>query len=156
MLDTTVLLAGIIWPRFPYEVLQHALRADFQVVLCPFVLSEARRKFRELFPTHLHQFETFLADLAYEEVSDPTPKDVAANRALMRDRTDIPLGLAAINAAVDYFVSDDKDFTNANQPVHQKLRILQTGTFLNEVMGWSHEQLDVIKRRTWADISEPL
>ena len=25
MVDTTV-LAGIIWPRFPYEVLQHALR----------------------------------------------------------------------------------------------------------------------------------
>ena len=25
--------------------------------------------------------------------------------------------------------------------------------FLNEVMGWSHEELDRIKRRSWADLT---
>ncbi|MBI4491178.1 MAG: PIN domain-containing protein [Chloroflexi bacterium] len=154
MLDTTVLLAGTIWPRFPYEVLHHALRGDFQAVLCPFILAQARRKFRELFPAHVEQFETFLCDLAYDEVPDPAPKAVAAHRGLMRDPTDLPIALAAINAGVDYLISDDKDFTHPAQPIHGQLAILQSGTFLNEVMGWTHEDLDRIKRRTWADVPD--
>ena len=28
MLDANVLIAGSVWPRWPYEVLQHALRAS--------------------------------------------------------------------------------------------------------------------------------
>jgi predicted nucleic acid-binding protein len=152
MLDTTVLLAGIVWPRFPYEVLQHALRGEIRSVLSPFLVAQARRKFGELFPAHAEQFETFLQGLAAEEVPDPSPADVASNLGLMRDHTDVPVGLAAINAGVDYLVSDDKDFTAPGQPIHQKLRVLQSGTFLNEVMGWSHEELDVVKRRAWADL----
>ena len=30
----------------------------------------------------------------------------------MRDITDVPIALAAIKAAVDYFLSEDKDFIN--------------------------------------------
>lgn len=152
MLDTTVLLAGTIWPRFPYEVLQHAFRGAYQPVLCPYILGQARRKFRELFPAYLEQFEALLTDLRYEEVADPTPEEVSANLDLMRDKTDIPAALAAINAGVDYFVSDDKDFTAPNQPIHQKLRVLQSGSFLNQVMGHSHDELDRIKGRTWAEV----
>ena len=154
MADTTVLLAGIIWPRFPYEVLQHALRGDFQLVLCPFVLTQAHRKFREIFPAFTEDFAEFLVDVPYERISDPISSSVLANQQLMRDITDIPIALAAINAEVDYFVSDDKDFTAPDQPIHRNLSILQTGTFLNEVMGRSRDELDRIKRRTWADIPD--
>ena len=154
MVDTTVLLAGIIWPRFPYEVLQHALRGDFQLVLCPFVLTEAHRKFHEIFPGFTDDFAEFLVDVPYERVSDPISSSVLANQQLMRDITDVPIALAAINAEVDYFVSDDKDFTAPDQPIHRILSILQTGTFLNEVMGRSREELTRIKRRTWADIPD--
>ena len=154
MVDTNVLLAGIIWPRFPYEVLQHALRGDIQLVLCPFILAEAHRKFREIFPAFIEDFAEFLVDVPHERVSDPTSRSVSANRRLMRDFTDIPIALAAINAQVDYFLSDDKDFTDSDQPIHRKLSILQSGTFLSEVMGRSHDELDRIKRRTWADIPD--
>lgn len=154
MVDTTVLLAGIIWPRFPYEVLQHALRGNFQLVLCPFVLTQAHRKFREIFPAFTDDFAEFLVDVPYERVSDPISSSVLANQQLMRDITDIPVALAAIDAQVDYFVSDDKDFTDPNQPIHRKLSILQTGTFLNEVMGRNRDELDRIKCRTWADIPD--
>ena len=154
MVDTTVLLAGIIWPRFPYEVLQHALRGDFQLVLCPFVLTQAHRKFREIFPAFTDDFAEFLVDVPYERVSDPISSSVLANQQLMRDITDTPIALAAINAQVDYFVSDDKDCTAPDQPIHRNLSILQTGTFLNEVMGRNRDELDRIKRRTWADIPD--
>ncbi len=40
--DTTILLAGNIWFRWPYEVLQHALKNDFQLALSQFVIGEAR------------------------------------------------------------------------------------------------------------------
>ncbi len=154
MLDTMVLLAGTIWPRFPYEVLRHAARGDFQPVLSPFLLAQARRKFRDRFAAYADQFETFLRDLAYEGVPDPLPTEVAAQLHLMRDQTDVPVGLAAINAEVDYLVSDDKDFTSQDQPIHDKLRILQSGTFLHDVIGLTHEELDRIKRRTWTEIRD--
>lgn len=31
--DTNVLLSGIIWPRWPYAILQHALQGDVELVL---------------------------------------------------------------------------------------------------------------------------
>ena len=156
MLDTTVLLAGIIWPRFPYEVLQHALSSDFQPVLSPFLIQEARRKFAEKFPSHVTAFEEFLVDLAFEEAPDPSSAEIQENTDLMRDLTDIPVALAAIDAGVDYLVSEDKDFTSSHkttEKLHQRLRVLLPGTFLREVMGWSSEGLAAIRRREWADLT---
>lgn len=155
MLDTTVLLSGIIWPRFPYEVLQHALSADFQAVLSPFLIRQARRKFAEKFPAHVSAFEEFLEDLAFEEVPDPSSHEVRENADLMRDITDIPVALAAINAGVDYLVSEDKDFTASHrttEKLHQRLRVMLAGTFLREVMGWTSEDLAAIRRREWTDL----
>lgn len=154
MVDTTVLLAGIIWPRFPYEVLQHALRGDVTLVLCPYVLAQARRKFQERFPDFAQDFEDFLALVPYEEAPDPTSSQVAAQRHLVRDITDVPVALAAINAQVDYLVSDDKDLTAPTQPVHQQVRVLLSGTFLNDVTGWTHEALQDVRRRQWSDIPD--
>ena len=37
MLDATVLIAGSVWPRWSYEVIQHALQGDFQLILAPLV-----------------------------------------------------------------------------------------------------------------------
>ena len=62
MVDTSVVLSGIVWPRWPYEVLQHALRGDFKLVLSQRVIKEARRVFREKFPAYAQDFEDFLAE----------------------------------------------------------------------------------------------
>ena len=152
MVDATVLVAGIVWPRFPHEVLQHGLRGDFQLVLSRHVITQARRRIRERFPAYAEGFERFLAHLICEEVENPPLQEISANPSLVRDHSDIPIALSAINAGVDYFVSDDKDFTAPDEPIHDKLHVLQSGTFLNKVMGHSHEDLDQIKRRTWADM----
>lgn len=154
MVDTTVLLAGMIWPRFPHEVLQHALRGDLTLVLCPYVLAQARRKFQERFSDFAQDFEDFLTLVPYEEAPDPTASQVAAQQHLVRDITDVPVALAALNAQVDYLVSDDKDLTALNQPVHQQLRVLLSGTFLNAVMGWTHEELEAVRRRQWPDLPD--
>lgn len=157
MVDTTVLLAGTVWPRWPYEVLQHALRGDFQLVLSPTVIQEAVRKFEEKFPTYKQDFVDFLEECGYAEIPEPTSQAVLAHRDLMRDITDIPIAVAAINAGVDYFVSEDKDFTARDQTtarLHQKITVMLPGTFLRQVMGWTGEELEAIRNRTWSELKD--
>jgi predicted nucleic acid-binding protein len=168
MVDTTVLLAGTVWPRWPYEVLQHALRGDFYLVLSRTVLQEAVRKFTEKFPAYTQDFEDFLEKCGYAEIPEPSSQAVLAHRDLMRDITDIPIAVAAINAGVDFFVSEDKDFTARDQTtaklhhftardqttarLHQELTVMLSGTFLHHVMGWTGEELEAVRNRTWMDL----
>ena len=81
---------------------------------------------------------------------------MAQNQGLVRDKIDIPIALAAINAKVDYLVSEDKDLTARDATtanLRQKLTVLLSGTFLREVVGWSSEQLESIRHRTWRDVA---
>lgn len=150
MLDTSVLIAGIVWRRWPHAVLQHARRRDFRLVLAPVVIAEAEGIFRRKFLAFLPAFQMFLADCGAEIVPDPSSSDIKAHGDLMRDINDVPIALAAIQAGVDYFLSEDKDFTDRADPnasLHARLRVLLPGTFLRDVMGWSSEQLEAVRRR---------
>jgi hypothetical protein len=65
------------------------------------------------------------------------------------------VALAAINAEVDYLVSEDKDLTVQDETtitLRQKLNIMISGTFLREVMGWNSKSLENIRHRTWRDL----
>jgi hypothetical protein len=85
MTDANVLVAGMSFPRWPCEVLRHAAAGDFQLVLCPLVIEQARRNLQKHFPQYTHRFEEFLQAVDYELVPDPTPKEVAVNQSLNRD-----------------------------------------------------------------------
>jgi hypothetical protein len=74
----------------------------------------------------------------------------------VRDETDLPIVLTAINAGVDYLVSDDKDLTARDATtaaLHQRVTVLLSGTFLRNVMGWSSEQLEGLRGRNWDDVA---
>ena len=43
MVDANVLFAGLVWPRWSYEVLRHAANGDFHMILVPQVIAEARK-----------------------------------------------------------------------------------------------------------------
>jgi predicted nucleic acid-binding protein len=76
---------------------------------------------------------------------------------LVRDESDIPIALAAINAGVDYLVSEDKDFTARNETtaeLYEQLEVLLSGTFLRQVMGWTSKELEEIRYREWSDLGE--
>lgn len=154
MVNANILVAGSGWPRFPYEIMQHASAGDFTVVLSPFVIDEARRHIRRLIPDMRGGFETWLKACAYEEVATPEKPEVEANSDLVRDINDIPIALAAIHAQVDYLITQDKDFTDRDEStteLHQRLKIILPGTFLREHLGWTSEALEAIRTRTWAD-----
>jgi predicted nucleic acid-binding protein len=155
MLDANILIAGIVWPRWPYEVLQHALRGDYILVLSESIIKQARRRVSARFPGYSDQFEQFLQNCRYELVNDPTPKEIANHKDLVRDVTDIPIALAAINAGVDYLVSEDKDLTARDETtikLRKQLRVMMAGTFLRQALDWKSEDLESVRGRTWRDL----
>jgi predicted nucleic acid-binding protein len=156
-LDATVLVAGTAFPRWPREVLRHAVAGDFQLVLSPLVIDQAKRNLQKRFPKHVNRFEVFLETVVYELVADPPTEKIDANKNLIRDLSDVPVALSVIPAKVDYLVSDDKDFTTQDETtaeLRRHVKIMLSGTFLREVMGWSSEQLEAIRHRKWSDVPE--
>ncbi len=157
MTDANILLAGNAFPRWPYEVLQHAVDGDYRLVLCPLVIKQAREHVRERFPQHLPRLEKFLREAEYELVPDPTQEEIDAHQNLVRDLSDVAIALAAIAAKVDYLVSEDKDLTVQDETtaeLRRHLKVLLSGTFLREVMGWTSEELESIRHRKWDDLAK--
>ena len=158
MVDTTVLVAGSRWPRWPREVLLAGLDGAYELVLCPYVLDEARRVIANRFPQeHLARFEEFLRDPRLMLAQDASADEIVAHQGLVRDCTDLPIVVAALNAGVDYLVSEDKDLTAQDATtahLHERLSILLSGTFLRLVLGWSSQELERLRGRTWADVPD--
>jgi predicted nucleic acid-binding protein len=155
--DANILFAGSSFPRWSYEVLQHALNRDYKLVICPLVISSARKHLQKRFPEHLERFENFLQKADFELAPDPTQEEVEANHNLVRDESDIAVALAAINAKVDYLVSEDKDLSAQDETtaeLRRHIKVLISGTFLREVMGWTSEDLEKIRHRKWDDLDE--
>jgi len=153
MVDANILIAGSVWPRWSYEVLQHALRGDFRLVLSKYIIQQAHRRILVRFPAYIDSFDALLQTCQYEIVADPAKELVDRYGDLVRDQTDVPIILAAINAGVDYLVSEDKDLTSAKP--NQSLTVMISGTFLRQVMGRTSEELERIRYRTWRDIRGP-
>lgn len=156
--DANILIAGFGWPRWPYAVLRHAEQGDFTLVLSPLVIAEARRRIQIHLPTALDDFELYLASVGYEEAPVPTQDEIAANLDLVRQAKDVPIALSVRYAHVDYFVTYDRDFTDPG-PTTEKIRqaipgIVLPPVFLRDVMGWSSEALEAIRRRGWEDMEE--
>ena len=155
LLDANVLLSAVVFPRWPWEILRHAVRGDFQLVLCPYVIRQARRRIAQRFPEFLAAFDEFLIRCPYELAPDPSPEDVQNHAGLVRDVTDVPVALVAIRAGVDYLVSEDKDLTEVDETTVELRRYIHpliSGTFLRQVMGWSHEELEAVRGRTWDEV----
>ena len=71
--------------------------------------------------------------------------------------SDVPVALAAIAAGVDYVVSEDKDLTakaETTAELRRDLKVLLSGTFLREVMGWTSEELEAVRYRKWNELPE--
>jgi predicted nucleic acid-binding protein len=155
MVDATVLISGVVWPRWSYDVLQQALQGRYQLVLCQYVIDQARRRMSKKFPEYLDLFEELLREAKYEIVDTPSDDQIEQNRTLVRDITDVPVALAAINARVDYLVSEDKDLSAKDETtleLRKHLKVMIAGTFLREVMLWQSDELDSTRERSWMDL----
>ncbi|MBO9369699.1 MAG: putative toxin-antitoxin system toxin component, PIN family [Chloroflexi bacterium] len=156
MADTNVLISGVIFPRAAYEFLQHALQGDFTLVLSEQILAEVQY-WMQTKATHLQRaaMTVFLEEVPCEVVPDPPRAEVERHFQLVRDSKDVPIALAAIQAGVDYLVSHDQDLV-AQDETTATLRLwlspMPVVAFLRDVMGWSPEELEAIRHRTWEEI----
>src|SRR5262249_43631427 len=122
----------------------------YQLVLSQQIIDEVTEEIAAKLPDQRVAFRRLLARLKPEMVPEPGVKQLARNRSLLPDPEDVPIALAAINARVDYFVSEDKHFTEQSEQnglLHQRLNIMLAGTFLREVMKWTSEQLENVRIR---------
>lgn len=155
--DANILLSGNAFPRWPYEVLKHAVNEDYRLTICPLVIKQAYEHMREIFPQHLPRLEKFLREVDYELVPDPTQEEIDSNSNLVRDLSDVAIALSAIAAKVDYLVSEDKDLSTQDEStaeLRRHVKVLISGTFLREVMGWTSEDLEKIRHRKWDDVDD--
>lgn len=150
MVDANILFAAVGWRRWPYEVLRHAIREDYQLVLSQRIIAEVTEELKAISPNRLGSFKRLLAMLKPEIVPEPSEKQIAKQVTLLPDQDDVPIALAAINAGVDYFVTEDKHFTTRDETraaLHRQLKIMLAGRFLREVMGWTSEELERVRQR---------
>jgi putative PIN family toxin of toxin-antitoxin system len=161
MVDANVLIAGIAWPRFAYEVLQHAANGDYKLVLSPIVIEEATYSIAAIQPANInrHALQNFLESVPYELVSSPRIEEIEANWGLIRDPKDVHVVLAAVNAQVDLLITQDKDFFDEHEStkqVKERLNVIVPGAFLRNYMSWTSEALENIRKRTWQDFVSEL
>lgn len=150
MVDANILFAASYSPRFPYAVLRHAANGDFQLVLTPLILDEARVSLAEVAPEALERFNILVVPLKYELIASPSAEELAEHKTLVRDPDDVHVALAAIQAKVDYLVTQDRDFTDlddSTKQLHEQVNILLPGTFLRTHMGWTSDELEAIRKR---------
>ncbi|MCC6170030.1 MAG: PIN domain-containing protein [Caldilineaceae bacterium] len=153
LVDANVLVAGLGRPRWAYALLQHAVAGDFQLVLSPYVIEEARRHLARIAPDALPDFEEFLRLSNYEAAPDPTPVEAAAHVQLVRDPKDVPVAVAALQARVDVLVSHDRDLTES-EALQQRLPVLLPAIFLRDLMGWTSDELEAIRARIRQELPE--
>ncbi len=156
--DANVLITGVVWPRWQHAILMHALAGDFILVLPAVILAEARRRIQLTFPLFQSQFEELLEAMPYESVPVPTVEDLEAVPNLVRQQKDVPIAVSVIRAHVDYFVTYDRDFTDAGSTTAAVRAaipgIMLPPVFLRDVMGWSSERLEQVRKRNWSDVEE--
>lgn len=158
MADSNILIAGILKPRWFFELLGHAICRDFRLVLAPQTVAEVL-KWAEVKGGHRQgALKFFLAMSRFELAPDSTPEEVRACTDLVRDETDVPVALSAIKAGVDYLVTNDNDFhaeTTKAELQRHGIQVMLVGTFLAQVMGWRSPELEAIRHREWSDMLPP-
>lgn len=157
MLDANTFFSAFYYPRFDLEILEHSVRGEITIVISPYILEQAREIIIKYIPDKLHLFENRFGLLDKEFVENPTQQQIDAAKAenLIRDPTDIPVAISAINAEVDYLITRDKDFIaedKTTREIRRRVKVIKPQVFLREVLGWSQESLDALARRQWADI----
>lgn len=152
-LDANIIIAGILQPRWPHEVLRCCVTGALPVLVPEQVIEEARRHLK--MPQQVRALDYFLEASGAETVPMPPPEDVLENMDLVRDASDAPVALALLNARVTTFVTLDRDFAEPGATAtrfSERVRVMLPAVFLRDVMGWGSAELESIRERRWDDL----
>ena len=115
MIDTNILISAILFPNGKAaQALIKVLAPPFKPYICDYILDELQRKFKEKFPDHIIELEAFLFDALKIINVVKTPKTSIEEETLIRDIKDRPILRAARSSKIEYLLTGDKDFLEAN------------------------------------------
>lgn len=89
---------------------------EYTLVLCTYVIDEAKEVIRRKFPSYIDKFQSFLNSRTYKLVY--TPRGMDFDSKLMRDPKDVPILVTAEREDVDCFLTGDKDFLSLEAVKH--------------------------------------
>lgn len=115
MIDTNVLISAILFPNGKAaQALIKALTPPCKPYVCDYILDELQRKFKEKFPDNTIELEEFLFKALKTIKVVNTPKSSIEEESLIRDIKDRPILRAAKKSKIEYLLTGDKDFLEAN------------------------------------------
>lgn len=108
LVDANLLIAFFLRPGHP--LLAAADAGRLRLVVCPYVVAEARHMVGRAFRPRAAEFDRLLAELPAEHVPDADRESVERWAGCVSDRADAPVLAAAIEAGVDVLVTSDRAF----------------------------------------------
>lgn len=152
MIDASVLIAGVSWPSFLYEILQHGVADDYRFVLSPLVIDEALACATRLFPAQSRHFLALLQMIETEIAPVPSQAELLAAPRLTRDPNNLPLALTAIKTQVDWLITVDPGLSDPTTLLHRYIRVVSPASFLRQFMRWTRDDLLSIRNRSWKEM----
>ena len=129
MIDANVIFSATLFRESPISMMVEHIIENHTLVLCPYVINEAKESFKYKFPAKYHEIEDYIenihhvmVDLNYIDESKYPP---------IRDRKDIDVLANAIEAQVDILITGDTDFHDIKI---DKPRIMKPRQFQDEYM----------------------
>lgn len=155
--DSNIYVAGVLFPRVFYEVLQHAAKGDIELVISPYIIQEVTRNLARWLPekSFLERLSDLLLAIEPIWIENPYPRELKRHRNLVASAKDLPIALAAVNAKVAYLITNDKVFHQAAAIKGLKRRgvtVITAEQFLRKAMGWEESDLHAIRERKWNDL----
>lgn len=109
LIDTNVLLSGLIWEGNEAHLLEMSISGDLCVLIPEFVINEARRVLANKFPTHTGLLDSVLDIMHYETLPQPSSESIDTAKHVVRDVNDAVILASIIEFRPDYAVTGDKD-----------------------------------------------
>lgn len=139
-LDSSALITGIISDKGAARVLLLLTEAGhISLTISEQVIAETERIIAKKQPKALPAYRTALRNTGLRILPDPTPTEVAFYKGIIQDEDDVPIVVAAMNAATDYLVTfNHRDFVDdPNVAIKSSLRIGTAG----EALAWVRAQI---------------
>ncbi len=109
LIDTNVLLSGLIWNGNESRILELSLSGDIHLLIPELVITESRRVLEDKFPKHSHLLDDILPLLDSKILPKPSDTAIKSAVAVLRDPNDAEILASIIDSKPDYAVTGDKD-----------------------------------------------
>lgn len=125
LFDTNVLLAAFLTEGVCAKLLVRSRKRQFDLVTCPFILHEFERILAKKFTATKQERENALALITEAAQDIVQPSEVLSG--VCRDKDDDNVLSCAVEAAVDYLVTGDKDLLTLKK--FREIRIITPRDF---------------------------